>query len=137
MSTQTALSNEVRKDGKDTSHRLLTLAVLFRLNSANKWHAVLRQKRLPEPLLTWLDIKDLAELAERATVDWMPAGVLLDTLAWQVALVGLWPVRTSTGEIVAGQLKATVARTGFPRLIISDDGRDFGQWGKPVCDETG
>jgi hypothetical protein len=32
-----------------------------------------------------LDSKDLAELAERATVDWMPAGVLLDTLAWQVA----------------------------------------------------
>ncbi len=65
--------------------RLLTLAVLFRLNSANKWHAVLRQKLLPEPLQTWLEIDDLAELAERATVDWIPAGVLLDTLAWQVA----------------------------------------------------
>ena len=65
--------------------RLLTLAVLFRLNSANKWHAVLRQKLLPEPLQTWLEIDDLAELAERATVDWIPAGVLLDTRAWQVA----------------------------------------------------
>jgi hypothetical protein len=65
--------------------RLLTLAVLFRLDSAHKWHAVLRQKLLPEPLQTWLEIDDLAELAERATVDWIPAGVLLDTLAWQVA----------------------------------------------------
>ncbi len=65
--------------------RLLTLAVLLRLNSANKWQAVFRQKLLPEPLQTWLEIKDLAELAERATVDWIPAGVLLDTLAWQVA----------------------------------------------------
>jgi len=65
--------------------RLLTLAVLFRLNSAHKWHAVFRQKLLPEPLQTWLEIEDLAELAERATVDWIPAEVLLDTLAWQVA----------------------------------------------------
>jgi len=46
---------------------LLTLAVFFHLNSANKWHAVFRQKLFPEPLQTWLDIKDLAELAERAT----------------------------------------------------------------------
>ena len=42
-----------------------------------------------------------------------------------VDLVGLWPVRTSTGEIVAGQLEAAAARTGFPRLIISDEGRDL------------
>ncbi len=65
--------------------RLLVLAVLFRLNSTHKWHAVFRQKLLPQPLQTWLDIKDLAELAEHATVNWIPAGVLLDTLAWQVA----------------------------------------------------
>jgi hypothetical protein len=42
-----------------------------------------------------------------------------------VELVGLWPVRTSTGEIVARQLEAAVARTGLPRLIISDGGRDL------------
>jgi hypothetical protein len=42
-----------------------------------------------------------------------------------VDLVGLWPVRTSTGEIVAGQLETAVARTGLPRLIVSDDGRDL------------
>ncbi len=65
--------------------RLLTLAVLFRLNSTHKWHAVFRQELLPQPLQTWLEIKDLAELAEQATVNWIPAGVLLDTLAWQVA----------------------------------------------------
>ena len=65
--------------------RLLTLAVLFRLNSTHKWHAVFRQELLPQPLQTWLEIKDLAELAEQAKVNWIPAGVLLDTLAWQVA----------------------------------------------------
>ena len=65
--------------------RLVTLAVLFRLNSAKKWGAVLGQQILPEPLRKWLDIDDLAQLADRATVDWIPAGVLLDTLSWQVA----------------------------------------------------
>lgn len=65
--------------------RFVTLAVLFRLDSAKKWHAVLGQQILPEPLRKWLDIDDLAQLAERATVDWIPAGVLLDTLSWQVA----------------------------------------------------
>jgi hypothetical protein len=42
-----------------------------------------------------------------------------------VELIGLWPVRTSTGEIVDGQLETAIARTGLPRLIISDDGRDL------------
>ena len=42
-----------------------------------------------------------------------------------VDLVGLWPVRTSTGEVVDGQLESAIARTGLPRLIISDDGRDL------------
>ncbi len=65
--------------------RFLTLAALFRWNSAKKWHVALQRKLLPEPLPTWLDIEHLAELAERATVDWVPGGVLLDTLAWQVA----------------------------------------------------
>ena len=65
--------------------RLVTLAVLFRWDSAQKWHACLGQQILPEPLRRWLQIDDLAQLADRATVDWIPAGVLLDTLSWQVA----------------------------------------------------
>jgi len=42
-----------------------------------------------------------------------------------VELIGLWPVRTSTGEVVAQQLESAIRRTGLPRLIISDDGRDL------------
>lgn len=42
-----------------------------------------------------------------------------------VELVGLWPVRTSTGEVVQKQLELATRRTGVPRLIISDDGRDL------------
>jgi hypothetical protein len=42
-----------------------------------------------------------------------------------VELIGLWPVRTSTGEIVNGQLELAIGRTGVPQLIISDDGRDL------------
>jgi len=42
-----------------------------------------------------------------------------------VELIGLWPVRTSTGEIVDGQLESAIDRTGLPQLIISDDGRDL------------
>ncbi|MEO8496814.1 MAG: hypothetical protein ABI614_17225 [Planctomycetota bacterium] len=42
-----------------------------------------------------------------------------------VELVGLWPVRTSTGEIVDEQLEAAIARTGLPCLVVSDDGRDL------------
>ncbi|MEA3341292.1 MAG: hypothetical protein U9R15_15115 [Chloroflexota bacterium] len=42
-----------------------------------------------------------------------------------VELIGLWPVRTSTGEIVNSQLESVIGRTGLPRLIISDDGRDL------------
>ncbi len=40
-------------------------------------------------------------------------------------MIGLWPVRTSTGEVVDGQLESASARTGLPGLIISDDGRDL------------
>ncbi len=48
------------------------------------------------------------------------------TLTYEdVELIGLWPVRTSTGEIVNGQLESVIGRTGLPRLIISDDGRDL------------
>ena len=48
------------------------------------------------------------------------------TLAYEdVELIGLWPVRTSTGEIVDEQLESAIARTGLPWLIISDDGRDL------------
>lgn len=42
-----------------------------------------------------------------------------------VDLIGLWPVRTSTGEVVNEQLESAIARTGLPRLVISDDGRDL------------
>jgi len=48
------------------------------------------------------------------------------TLSYEdVELIGLWPVRTSTGEIVDQQLESAIGRTGLPRLIISDDGRDL------------
>ena len=48
------------------------------------------------------------------------------TLSYEdVDLVGLWPVRTSTGEVVNDQLESVIARTGLPRLIVSDDGRDL------------
>ncbi len=48
------------------------------------------------------------------------------TLSYEdVELIGLWPVRTSTGQIVDQQLVSVIARTGLPRLIISDDGRDL------------
>ena len=33
--------------------RFLALAVLFRLNSAKKWHMVLRRELLPEPVRQW------------------------------------------------------------------------------------
>jgi len=42
-----------------------------------------------------------------------------------VDLIGLWPVRTSTGDVVHEQLELASCRTGVPRLIISDDGRDL------------
>lgn len=42
-----------------------------------------------------------------------------------VDLIGLWPVRSSTGEVVDEQLESAIARTGLPRLIVSDDGRDL------------
>jgi hypothetical protein len=64
--------------------RWLVLAVLFRLNSAKKWHLVLRRGLLPEPLRAWLGIGSLADLIEQATLDWIPAKLLLDTLSWQV-----------------------------------------------------
>jgi hypothetical protein len=48
------------------------------------------------------------------------------TLAYEdVELIGLWPVRTSTGEIVDGQLELARARTGLPWLVISDEGPDL------------
>ena len=42
-----------------------------------------------------------------------------------VDLIDLVPVRTSTGEVVNAQLEAATGRTGVPRAIISDDGRDL------------
>jgi len=42
-----------------------------------------------------------------------------------VELVDLVPIRQSTGKIVDEQLEDAVTRTGVPRLIVSDDGRDL------------
>ena len=40
-------------------------------------------------------------------------------------LIDLVPVTESTGEVVFRQLQAAVAKTGVPRAIVSDDGRDL------------
>jgi hypothetical protein len=42
-----------------------------------------------------------------------------------VELIDLQPVTESTGEVVYRQLEAATAKTGVPRAIISDDGRDL------------
>jgi hypothetical protein len=42
-----------------------------------------------------------------------------------VQLIDLQPVTTSTGELVYQQLEAATAKTGVPRAIVSDDGRDL------------
>jgi hypothetical protein len=48
------------------------------------------------------------------------------TLSYEdVELIGLCPVQTSTGEVVEKQLESAIARTGPPKLIVSDDGRDL------------
>jgi hypothetical protein len=65
--------------------RFVAIAVLFRLDSAKKWHLALHRQLLPEPLRKWLKIESLAAMADVATVDWVPPAILLDTLAWQVA----------------------------------------------------
>jgi len=42
-----------------------------------------------------------------------------------VDLIDLVPVTESNGKVVYRQLQAAIARTGVPRAIISDDGRDL------------
>jgi len=42
-----------------------------------------------------------------------------------VELIDLQPVTESTGEVVYRQLEAATAKTGVPRAIISDEGRDL------------
>lgn len=42
-----------------------------------------------------------------------------------VELIDLVPVTKSTGEVVYKQLEAATAKTGVPRAIVSDDGRDL------------
>ena len=64
--------------------RLLTLAVLFRLNSPKKWRLALGKGLLPEPVRSWLGIQDLTDLIEQATVDWIPQRLFADALCWQV-----------------------------------------------------
>lgn len=65
--------------------RFLAVAALFRLDSMRKWHMVLHQQLLPEPVRKWLKCERLTEMVELAAVDWIPPAILLDTLAWQVA----------------------------------------------------
>jgi hypothetical protein len=43
----------------------------------------------------------------------------------QVEPIALYPVQTSTGEVVYQQLTAAVAHTGVPREILSDGGSDL------------
>jgi hypothetical protein len=62
--------------------RFIVLSVLFRLNSAKKWRVALGEEFLTEPLRRWLGIAQLEDLVNRATVDWIPPAVLLDTLSW-------------------------------------------------------
>ena len=64
--------------------RFIAVAVLFRLNSAKKWRLALEQELLPEPMKRWLGIGGLAELIDKATVDWIPPQVFMDALSWQV-----------------------------------------------------
>lgn len=42
-----------------------------------------------------------------------------------VEIIALQPVRESTGEVVAQQFRVAAQRTGVPRAIVSDDGRDL------------
>ena len=49
--------------------RFLALAVLFRLDSAKKWHMVLRRGLHPEAVRQWLQIESLVDLVDQATVD--------------------------------------------------------------------
>lgn len=42
-----------------------------------------------------------------------------------VTLIDVQPVVTSTGEVVARQLNEAAAKTGTPRAIVSDNGRDL------------
>ena len=65
--------------------RFLVVAVLFRLNSMKQWHMALENGLLPEAVRTWLQVERLADMADRATVDWVPPKIFLDTLSWQVA----------------------------------------------------
>jgi hypothetical protein len=64
--------------------RFLVVAVLFRLDSAKKWHLVLSRKLLPGAVGSWLRVACLEEMAEHATVDWVPPQILLDALSWRV-----------------------------------------------------
>jgi len=64
--------------------RFLVLAVLFRLDSAKKWHLALRRELLPEAVRHWLEIESLDDLVDRGGVDWIRPKILLDTLSWQV-----------------------------------------------------
>jgi hypothetical protein len=89
-------------------------------------------KRPQEPADDWMWIIDhTMQLGERKCL----IIVGLRQSAWDaenrclshedVQLIDLQPVTTSTGEVVYQQLEAATAKTGVPRAIISDDGRDL------------
>lgn len=49
--------------------------------------------------------------------------------------IDLFPVETSTGEIVYQQLEATCAKTGVPKVVISDNGSDLKKGIELFCHE--
>ncbi len=52
-----------------------------------------------------------------------------------VELLALLPVAKSNQEVVQGQLEATVAKTGVPRLIVGDHGSDLKAGVENFCQE--
>lgn len=122
MALMSRLLGEGDRSPSPTTVRTWILRVgLYQLNvsltKADDWvwivdHSV-QIGQLKAMLIVGLRLSDWHQLEEK-------------TLAYDdVELVALDPVRTSTGEVVDEQLEKAIARTGLPRLIISDDGRDL------------
>ena len=65
--------------------RFLVVAALFRLDSAKKWRLAFARKLLPEAVARWLKVESVEEMAEHATVDWVPPQILSDALSWRVS----------------------------------------------------
>ncbi len=86
----------------------------------------------PEPADDWMWIVDhTMQLGERKCL--IIVGIRQSSWNFEdrklshqdVQLIDLQPVTTSTGEVVYQQLEAATAKTGVPRAIMSDDGRDL------------